>query len=235
MGKIKIGKIDSRLLDASIELDALEEHLQLIESQMAQIRETARNKTETYIRKEGLCPDDPEWQSAWQYYDYRIDSLPIFFRGTFLVVLYAAYESIVNEIARLIQDKQSQKKKINDLKGDFLERAKKYYKHILKFDLYSDEKVWQQVRMLSTLRNAFAHANGRLDMLTPKPRRIIQNWTKQKRGISTDYGYIICEANIVADIFGAVRSSLKDLIERYKDWNDQQAHITNAWAMIRNY
>ena len=36
---MKIEKIDFRLLDASIELDALEEHLQLIENQMEQIRE----------------------------------------------------------------------------------------------------------------------------------------------------------------------------------------------------
>ena len=224
----KIAKIDSRLLDASIELDALEEHLQLIENQMAQIRETARNKTETYIRKDGLCPDDPEWQSAWQYYDYRIDTLPIFFRGTFLVALYAAYESIVTEIARLIQVKQSQKIKLNDLRGGFLERAKKYYKHILKFDLYSEEKAWEQVRRLSILRNAFAHANGRLDMVNERWRKIIQKWAQKNLGISTYYGYIICEVNIVADMYSAVRSSLEDLIERYKDWDDQQAHITNA-------
>ena len=226
MKKIEIdfSESDFRLLDASIELDALEEHLQLIERQMEYIERTERNKTETYIRKEDLCPDDPEWHIAWQKYDYRIDQLPRFFRGTFLVVLYAAYESIVTEIARLIQDKQSQKKKINDLKGDFSERAKKYYKHILKFDLYSKEKVWQQVKMLSTLRNAFAHANGRLDMLNEKTRNSIQNWAQQKRGISTDDGYIICEANTVADIFGAVRDSLEDLIERYKHWDDQHGH-----------
>ena len=128
-------------------------------------------------------------------------------------------ESIVTEVGHLIQDKQSQKKKINDLKGDFLERAKKYYKHILKFDLYSEEKVWQQIRMLSTLRNAFAHANGRLEMLNEKSKKKIKKWEKEKRGISTYSGYIICEANIVADIFGAVRDSLEDLIERYKHWD----------------
>ncbi len=217
---MKIGKIDCRLLDASIELDALEEHLRLIENQMEDIERTERNKTEAYIRKEGLCPNDPEWQIAWQKYDCRIDQLPRFFRGTFLVVLYAAYESIVTEVGHLIQDKQSQKKKINDLKGDFLERAKKYYKHILKFDLYSEEKVWQQIRMLSTLRNAFAHANGRLEMLNEKSKKKIKKWEKEKRGISMYYGYIICEASIVADIFGAVRGSLEDLIKRYKHWDE---------------
>ena len=216
----KIEKIDFRLLDASIELDALEEHLQLIENQMELIQKTARREFDTYIREKHLRSEDPEWHIAWHKYDYRIDQLPRFFRGTFLVVLYAAYESIVTEIARLIQDKQSQNIKINDLKGDFLERAKKYYKHILKFDLYSDEKVWQHVRMLSILRNAFAHANGRLDMLNKRTRNSIQNWAQQKRGISTDYGYIICEANIVADIFGAVRDSLEDLIKRYKHWDE---------------
>ncbi len=221
---MKIEKIDFRLLDASIELDVLEEHLQLIENQMEHIERTERNKTETYIRKEGLCPDDPEWHIAWQKYDYRIDQLPRFFRGTFLVVLYAAYESIVTEIARLIQVKQSQKIAINHLKGGFLERAKKYYKHILKFDLYSEEKVWQQVKMLSTLRNAFAHANGRLDMLNEKSKKEMKKWRKEKRGISTYYGYIICEANIVSDIFSAVRDSLEDLIERYKHWDDQHGH-----------
>ena len=216
----KIEKIDFRLLDASIELDALEEHLQLIENQMEHIQQTVRSKTEAYIRKEGLCPNDPEWLSAWQDYNYRIDALPIFFRGPFLVALYAAYESIVTEIGRLIQDQQSQQIDINNLKGDFLERAKKYYKHILKFDLYSDEKVWQQVKMLSILRNAFAHANGRLDMLNERSRTIIQNRAQQNLGISTYNGYVICEANIIADIFDAVRNSLEDLIERYKHWDD---------------
>ena len=86
MGKIEIdfSESDFRLLDASIELDALEEHLQLIKRQMEHIERTVRRKTETYICKEGLCPDDPEWHIAWQNYNYRIDSLPRFFRGPFL-------------------------------------------------------------------------------------------------------------------------------------------------------
>ena len=224
MTKDKFFSVDSRLLDASIELYALEEHLQLIESYMEQLQKTTRSKAKTYIRKEGLCPDDPEWHIAWQEYDNLIDQLPRFFRGPFLVSLYAVYESIVTEIGRLIQGKQSQKIAINDFKGDFLEKAKKYYKHILQFELYSEEKVWQQVKMLSELRNAFAHANGRLDMLNKKSRKIIKEWEQQKLGISTYSDYVICEENIVVEIFGAVRGSLEDLIERYKRWDDQHGH-----------
>ena len=217
-------KIDFRLLDASLELHALEDHLQLIESHMKDFQKTERRKIETYIRKEGLCLDDPEWHTAWRDYEDRIDELPRFFRGPFLVALYAVYESIVTEISHLIQINQSQKIAIKDLKGDFLERAKKYYKHILKFELYSEEKVWQKIKILSELRNAFAHANGRLDMLNEKPREKIKKWAQQNIGISTDSYYVICEENIVAEIFGAVRGSLEDLIERYKQWDDQHRH-----------
>lgn len=124
-----------------MELYALEDHLQLIEAEIVHIQKDERLRVDEYIRKEGLCPDDPEWHAALQEYDHRIDFLlPRFFRGPFLVALYAVYESAVTEIARLIQGKMDQKITINDIKGDFLERAKKYYKHILEFDLYSERR-----------------------------------------------------------------------------------------------
>ena len=225
MTKIDLSQFDFRLLDVSGELYALEDHLQLIEMQMEHVQKDERLRVDAYIKKEGLCLDDPEWHAAFQEYDHRIDFLlPRFFRGPFLVALYAVYESAVTEIARLIQDKKAQKITINDLKGDFLERAKKYYKHILKFDLYSEEEAWHRVKMLSELRNAFAHANGRLEMLNKKSRETIQKWERQNLGISSYYGYVICEARTVEDIFSTVRASLEDLVARYKHWDDQQGH-----------
>lgn len=78
--------------------------------------------------------------------------------------------------------------------------------------------------MLSKLRNAFAHANGRLEMLNKKSRETIQKWEQQNLGISTHYGYVICEASTVEDIFNTVRASLKELVARYKQWDDEQRH-----------
>jgi len=225
MSKSDYSQIDFRLLEVSGELYALEEHLRFIEGEMERILKDERLRVDAYIKKEGLCPDDPEWHIAHQEYDHRIDFLnPRFCRGPFLVALYAVYESAVTEISRLIQEKKSQKITIDDLKGDFLERAKKYYKHILEFDLYSEEKVWHRVKMLSELRNAFAHANGRLEMLKKRSRETIQKWEQQKLGISSFYGYIICEASTVEDIFSIVRTSLEDLVTRYKHWDEEHEH-----------
>ena len=140
------------------------------------------------------------------------------------MALYAVYESAVTEIAQLMQQSLSQGISIKDLKGDFLERAKKYYSHILKFDLYTEGKAWQRVKMLAELRNAFAHVNGRMEMLNEKSRKIINNWEGQKAGITTYSGYIVCDAKIVAEVFQTVRVSLEDLLARFRQWDDNQSH-----------
>ena len=225
MTKVNYSQIDFRLLEISAELYALEDHLRLIEGEIVRIQKDEQLRVDSYMKKEGLCPDEPEWHAAQQEYDHYIDFLlPRFFRGPFLVALYAVYESAVTEIARLIQGKKGQKITINDLKGDFLQRAEKYYKHILEFDLYSEQKVWRRVKMLSELRNAFAHVNGRLEMLNKKSRETIQKWERQNLGISTYYGYVICEARTVEDIFDTVRASLEDLVARYKYWDNKQGN-----------
>lgn len=221
-----------RLLGAKIELEMLTEHLQLIENHIERIQKEERREFDRKVEEIGKtykCANltaelieerRVEEEIASKEYELRINDLPLFFRGPFLVSLYAVYESVVTEIADLIRDKQSQQIKIDDLRGNFLERAKKYYKHILQFDLYSNEKAWQQIKMLSDLRNAFAHANGRMDRLKNEK---IKKKIEKNIGISiTIFGHVICEADIVADIFGAVRDSLKDLIKRYKHWDDQQ-------------
>jgi hypothetical protein len=218
---INLDQYDFRLLDVSLELYALEDHLHLIENQMEHIKKTERLRVDAHIREQGFSPDDPEWHQALNEYSHRIQFfLPRFFRGPFLVALYAVYESGVTEIARLIQKKQSQPISIDDLRGDFLERAKKYYKHILKFDLHVEDEAWQRVKMLSELRDAFAHANGRLEMVKEKRRELIEKWEQQKIGITTYQGYIVCDAKLVSDIFEVVRKSLEDLVARYKQWDD---------------
>jgi hypothetical protein len=226
MMKIDYSKVDSRLLDVSLEIYALEDHLQIIEKHMERFQEEERLRIDEYLKKESLCPDDPEWHIAFQDYNNRIDLLlPRLYRGSFLIALYAVYESAVTEIARLIQNKKSQKIAINDIKGDFLERAKKYFKHILTFDLYSEEKAWHKITMLSLLRDVYAHANGRLEMVKEPSRKTIQKWEQQNLGISDYHGYVICEAKIVEDIFKTVRKSLEDLVTRYKQWDDEQGVI----------
>jgi hypothetical protein len=224
---MRLIEFDDRLLDVSLEIFALEDYLKLLEKQIDHVRNSERLILDAVRNAQDLSQDDPDpvlQQAEWNYHD-RVESLlPRFFRGPFLVALYAVYESAVTGIARLIQVQQGQKISLNDIRGDdFLDRAKKYYKHILRFELCEDNTSWQHVTMLSELRNAIAHTNGRLEMLSGRAKARIRDWEKKHIGIETDSGYIIVDSAFVQKTFGLVRGSLQGLIERYKQWDSARS------------
>lgn len=223
--------VDFRLLDVSLELHALEEYLETMEKQIDHIAASEKLILDAAIRNQNITPDDPEWQFEHQNYDHRVEFLlPRFFRGPFLVSLYAVYEASVIEIARLLQKAQGKAISIDDLRGaDFLDRAKKYYKHILDFKLCTDNSAWEQIKMLSEVRNAIAHTNGRIEMLRRRSREKIQDWEKKRIGIDSNFGYIVVDRTFVERTFSKVQLSLEDLVQRYKQWDiDRKARITIA-------
>lgn len=219
--------VDFRLIDVSLELHALEEYLETLEKQIDHIKKTEKLILDAVIRKQDIMPDDPEWHLEHQTYDHRVEFLlPRFFRGPFLVSLYAVYEAAVTEIARLIQKGLGQAISIDDLRGEgFLGRAKKYYKHILYFDLCTDNSAWQQIMMLSEIRNAIAHTNGRLEMLRGRAKERILDWERKKIGIESQWGYIVVDEVFLQRTFVLVQKSLKDLVERYKQWDSSRKTV----------
>ena len=159
--------IDFRLLDVSLEISALEDHLELIERQIDSLEKSEKIARDTFIKGQHFSPDDFEWDEAYRDYYHKVESLlPRLFRGPFIVSLYAVYESAITEVANLIQKTQQEHLCLDDIRGDdFLDRAKKYYKHVLDYELCKDNTTWQHITMLSELRNAIARTNGRLEML----------------------------------------------------------------------
>lgn len=221
MAKINV---DFRLLDVSLELHALEEYLETIEKQIDHLAASEKLILDVAILKQCITPDDPEWHFEHQNYDHRVEFLlPRFFRGPFLVSLYAVYEASTTEIARLLQKGQGLAISIDDLRGeDFLDRAKKYYKHVLNFELCADNSAWQQIKKLSEVRNAIAHTNGRIEMLRERARQNILKWENERIGIDTSWGYIIVDQAFAKMTFSKVQSSLEDLVRRYKEWDAGQ-------------
>lgn len=212
--------LDFRLLDISLEVYALENHLQLIKTQILHLRTIENKALEEYIKKEKLELDIPEQNILRQECEYKIEVLiPRFFWGAFLVALYAVYETAITEIAKLIQTSQKQEVSMNDLKGGLLKRAKKYYKNILTFNLCDCTKTWQRIEMLAELRNAIAHVNGRIDMLKPGSQRKIKAWEQQNIGISSDSNFLLVDEIFSEETFSTIRLSIEDLVKRYKEWD----------------
>lgn len=217
---------DFRLLDVSMELHALEDLYELIEKQLEHLRHVEQATLSEYRHKEKLTPEEPEWDISRQECDHKVEFLlPRFFWGSFIISLYAVYETSVIEVANLLQKHQNQGISINDLKGEFIPKSKKYYDKLLKFELCGDEKVWQRIKDFANVRHAIAHANGRIEMLTKENKNAITKLLKEKSGISTYHNYLIVDSSFAKESLQNVSLSLKSLVERYKDCDTKQKSV----------
>jgi len=211
--------LDFRLLDISLELSALEQHLELIGQQLSDLERQERLLLNAKHHAEQLTPDDPDWHINHQEYQHRVNFLlPHFFNGPFLISLYAVLESAVTDVADQIQEKKGEKLSIDDLRGSFLNRAKKYYKNVLRFDLYNSQENWQRVQMLADIRHALAHTNGRFEMMNDGTQEKIRGWVEKGHSISVRSGFLIPEEDFLQETFEMVQAMLSGLTKRYKEW-----------------
>ena len=204
-------KIDFRLYEVSIELHTLERHLELIEGQIKQIRKESKDKFR------GLpLGDEAERDLLRQDYAYQVELVvPRVLRNPFLVSLFAVYETTVTEIANLMQKKQGKRISVGDLRGDFLERAKKYYSEVLQFNLSMNNECWQGIGQLSHLGNGIAHANGRFEMMNKRTRKKIRTI----QGISEKVSFVVVDAALLRKTFNLVKVDIEALTARYKQWD----------------
>ena len=213
--------VDFRLTGVSLELITLDTHLKLIEEQIEQSRKAAKCELESELRK--ISPDEfvgddwETWDLLHQDYYYHVGVvLPRTLRSPFLVTLFTVYEAAVTEIARFIQKRQSQKLSLNDIREDnLLDRAKKYYEYVLQFELSTSNRSWERLTVLSDLRNAMAHANGRLDMV----RSGVRSRILRREGVDDKFGYMIVNGTFLRETFDLVKRDLEDLVDRCKKWD----------------
>lgn len=210
------------LIEVSSDLDILKGHLKHIEEQVEQWRQSAEGVLDTLSeRQPSPSPNGPHpWsQFAHEIHDNYVEfRLPRILYNPFLVSLYTVYESAVTEVARLIQEKKGQEISLDDIRGsDFPDRAKKYYQHILMFELPQNDQSWERLKILADLRHAITHANGRLSMVKESRRKKIREWMERDIGIEDYYGDIIVSQSFVRETFDIVKDSLEDLLKRYSE------------------
>jgi hypothetical protein len=208
-------------------LHALEEYLNLIEEQTERSQNSAKHKLEAALWN--LKPDDKDAKSEvrllYQEYDHQIDFvIPYMLRGPFLISMWAAYELAVGETSELVRKKQGQGTSLADMDvRDFPGCAKEYYKQVIPFQLYTSTQPWERLTLLYALRNAMAHANGRLDLINTarykkQARRIQDAISKKKVGVKDYSGFIIVSGDFLKETFTVVKDEVTALMDRYIDW-----------------
>lgn len=212
------------LVSISSDMDILEAQMEFVEEQAEQMRLFAENIRDDLVQDVSSINEDDRranWQFAEGFYDNYVEfRIPRILYYPFIVSLHSVYESALTEIANLIQEKNGKNESFTNVKGkDFLNRAIKYYRGTIGYELSQNSQSWERIRILTEIRHAIAHANGHLELVSQGKRKQIKKWIKQDIGIEGDYGDIIVSGAFVRETFEIVKGELENLIERFKDWN----------------
>ena len=209
--------IDFRLLELSTDLSTLEKHFELIEGEIERGKEAAEREMHDKWHQLKF-KDEAEWSLLGQDKYFQEEFvLPRVFRNPFLITLFTVYETAVVEVANRIQKRLRIQLSLDDLRGDLPSRAKKYYGNVLHFELTISNSHWQRIKLLCDLRNAIAHANGRVDMM----RSGVKKNVLKIDGVSEMFGYIIVDEVFLRDTFALVKEELEGLVARYKEWDTE--------------
>ncbi len=210
-------RFDLRTLPVRAQAEALDDHRRLTESLIVELiaRETA--KTDETIQNGGFTPDDPEWQMEFDDLRYAVEyRIPQFLRGPHLLMAWAAYEASVTEIAehaRGLLPTDPPPLALDDLGGDFLSKARKYYHQVLRLGLIGSEGSWHKITILKDLRNVLIHSNGRTDRIRPSLLKKLEGW--EGIGVTTHYDDLTVSEELTRSISDAVASELRALVARF--------------------
>lgn len=213
---MEIPAFDFRFVELFHELYALEDYIDSVESQLPDLIKKEEEKAYNMLNEKGYGNDPIERnQVEQQLYELIEEVLPRYFWGPLLVTLWAIFELGLVEIAREVKDQQNQTIKLNDLRGNVLERSDKYFNHILRLNLNTEDESWAHLQMFCVLRNALTHANGRIDNLKgEKERDKINKWSKDNIGISQTNGVLVFTPEFVKKTYSIVFEVIKNLTDQ---------------------
>jgi hypothetical protein len=209
---------DFRFIEISHELYAIRRYIDSIDQQLPDLIQEEEKRAYERLKQTGYENDEAESQIMNQEsYELIEVTLPKYFLGSTLVTIWAIFESGISEIAAEIKSRKNLGIGLSDINGDVIDRVNKYFNHILDLPIETRSKAWQQLRMLYVLRNAIAHANGRLENVKSRDDiKKIENWAKSDIGIQTVSGNILFTTDFVKKTHSIIFDFLDDLIKKVK-------------------
>ncbi len=156
----------------------LADYHQVLEAQIPILQAKEYDSVQNWAEEAGiedalldLEVDDLRW--AYDYY------FPRSLRYSFVVLLFLVVEKQLTEFCKTMHVRHNLPIKVNDLKGDFIERAKTY---IHKLAGISPVTGWAKIEDLSVVRNCIVHTMGDVESSRDKVRII--NMVSAQVGLS---------------------------------------------------
>lgn len=121
------------------------------------------------------------YDEYWQY----AEKFPRILRNSFLVATISLLEYELNVICNRLKKKHDIRINLSDLKGDTLERTRKYCQNA-GLELPDNNTTWQDIKHYYKVRNCIVHTNGLVMELQHKDRKELIPYLNSRRIISQD-------------------------------------------------
>lgn len=191
----------------------LDQYLIAIENQLFHLQAQYIIRLKARLKKEHrwMHPEDIE-QAEYEVLHLTEELFPRLLRGSYLVALWAAYESKVTDMADYAKSEYKQPFGLDELRGgDFLAQAEKFYDRVLGLSLFSNREDRKRIEILKGIRNAIAHDNGHINGL-PKElhKKIIMKTNMKEYGIDVRDEFIIPTETGLRQYFVTVKHCLEE-------------------------
>ena len=212
-------RVDFRFTDIPYDMMLLRQHILLMQHEHDAIVEAAVKELWRFV--ETVCDEEGRQfaGSDAMHYEARLrEGVTTRYLGlSAIVAIWANYEAGVTEVAAYFAKRRELSLTMSDLRGSFLQKSDRYFSDVLKFDLHATETDATRLKEFSAVRNAVAHANGRLSSLREGDRTFLQQVVKRRSDVRIEDGdWLVVTFKYVFETFELVDSLLKDLHERAK-------------------
>lgn len=211
--QINIG-IEVEYLEICLKLDSFGIFIDRFEKSLKYLTDQEILRTSHSLRKLRDITDITTAQ--YDLEDFVNHIIPLFFRNSSLVSLWAIYESAIIVVADHLQRKNHKSQKLKKFRENermsLLDRAYDYFQQVLKVKLYSDDHQ-ERLDQIRVLRNAIAHCNGRLEDVGEDNKKKFKEWMKQNIGINIYHGDLLISESFLRKTYLIVKKSLCDLIK----------------------
>lgn len=120
------------------------------------------------------------------------ETVPLFFYGSFIIALWAAFESSLNDIAAYVQKKEHSPLRLSELREQNIGRKLALYiESVMRRPLEIPNTLSKDIESLQLIRNCLAHANGDLRQQKEERRRNIEAVVTSDVGVFTRSGKVI--------------------------------------------
>ena len=203
---------DLHLASLNVEMHALQDGFNIIKNSIETLKEKEHRDFDKSIKSKEILTDDELIDLHEDLYT-KIEVLyPKVFWGPYLIGIFSFFESAILELSEHIRAAKGCDLKMSDIRGDLLERTKKYYKKVLGIEYFSKCIYWETITQLGLVRHIYAHENGRVGFSL---KNNIETLVSRDLGVSHNMDILVVEERFVKACLDAVLNVIGDLKDIY--------------------